>query len=660
MILLKPFLIFNTETTTCLSTSRRLLKPIRMRYFTLLLFILATHVSLGQCPPPTAYSVVENGDLKITVRQGVLPMSAADNVAGVYFTRDGVDIPLVYSAGSWIGGVTPDQQLKLAASSYGQDVTDFFAGPLTDDGTATATAESCFNYDQQYVIYKSLVLRHTEYFNCLSDPDCSIDELFPLGYVVPEVFFAYPANGDVAENQSLQLSPYHDFDGDGMYDPSMGDYPFFDFNNESDGCCDELKGDICVYSISNDKGNVHSFSNGEQIGLELHQMVYVFASEEMNDVVFNSTKYINRGTQTLQDTYLGHFIDADLGNAQDDLFGSEPQQDMVFFYNGDDFDENAFDENAFGDDLPVLAYKLLEGPPQDDDAIDNDNDGVVDNETLPAAYSIGDDPSPSEMTSPVSFYNWLQGLYADGTNSDEDFQYPGIPNGSEDLFPSDKRQLISSGPFTLEPGVEFCTTEALFYNFSDEGEIEALKGFNGLTEKAEAIQVFSDGCASACLTPTVDITTEAIGDGFTFWNITGGTSYLWDFGDGNTSQLPFPQHIYPTDGEYTVTLTIENECGSATGAVVINTEVIVGVKETVESFTLFPQPASDLLNLRLEQKLQGALIRVSDMTGKIVMEATVQNELNQINTAPLANGMYILEIVSNELQLQPQQFIVRH
>ncbi|MFT5922697.1 MAG: hypothetical protein ACI8TS_002035, partial [Flavobacteriales bacterium] len=68
-----------------------------MRYFTLLLFFLAAHVSIGQCSPPTAYSVVVNGDLKITVRQGNLPMSAADNTAGVSFTRDGVDIPLVYT-----------------------------------------------------------------------------------------------------------------------------------------------------------------------------------------------------------------------------------------------------------------------------------------------------------------------------------------------------------------------------------------------------------------------------------------------------------------------------------------------------------------------------------------------------------------------------------
>ena len=38
-------------------------------------------------------------------------------------------------------------------------------------------------------------------------------------------------------------------------------------------------------------------------------------------------------------------------------------------------------------------------------------------------------------------------------------------------------------------------------------------------------------------------------------------TYLWDFGDGNTSTLPEPDHIYPNAGTYTVTLTIVNGTG---------------------------------------------------------------------------------------------------
>lgn len=39
------------------------------------------------------------------------------------------------------------------------------------------------------------------------------------------------------------------------------------------------------------------------------------------------------------------------------------------------------------------------------------------------------------------------------------------------------------------------------------------------------------------------------------------TAHLWDFGDGNTSDLENPSHIYTVPGTYTVTLTEENFCG---------------------------------------------------------------------------------------------------
>jgi len=36
-------------------------------------------------------------------------------------------------------------------------------------------------------------------------------------------------------------------------------------------------------------------------------------------------------------------------------------------------------------------------------------------------------------------------------------------------------------------------------------------------------------------------------------------SYLWDFGDGSTSTLPTPKHVYKEDGKYNVRLTLTNK-----------------------------------------------------------------------------------------------------
>ncbi|MFN8397741.1 MAG: PKD domain-containing protein [Bacteroidia bacterium] len=47
------------------------------------------------------------------------------------------------------------------------------------------------------------------------------------------------------------------------------------------------------------------------------------------------------------------------------------------------------------------------------------------------------------------------------------------------------------------------------------------------------------------------------------------TSWLWDFGDGNTSTLQNPTHTYAASGTYTVCLTATNSCGSNTACTVI-------------------------------------------------------------------------------------------
>lgn len=45
---------------------------------------------------------------------------------------------------------------------------------------------------------------------------------------------------------------------------------------------------------------------------------------------------------------------------------------------------------------------------------------------------------------------------------------------------------------------------------------------------------------------------------------TGGVTYLWNFGDGQTSTSLSPVHNYAIPGTYTVTLTATNACGSST------------------------------------------------------------------------------------------------
>ncbi len=66
-------------------------------------------------------------------------------------------------------------------------------------------------------------------------------------------------------------------------------------------------------------------------------------------------------------------------------------------------------------------------------------------------------------------------------------------------------------------------------------------------------------------TPTADFSASVTGSVANFTNLsTGGGTFSWDFGDGETSNNEHPSHTYDMVGTYSVTLTITNVCGSQT------------------------------------------------------------------------------------------------
>ncbi len=73
-------------------------------------------------------------------------------------------------------------------------------------------------------------------------------------------------------------------------------------------------------------------------------------------------------------------------------------------------------------------------------------------------------------------------------------------------------------------------------------------------------------------TPTANFTFTFNGLTYTFTSTSqNATSFNWDFGDGGFSNEENPVHTYAEAGVYTIVLTVQNDCGTATKTVVINT-----------------------------------------------------------------------------------------
>ncbi|MCK9204939.1 MAG: hypothetical protein M0P58_10970 [Bacteroidales bacterium] len=302
----------------------------------------------------------------------------------------------MFSTSLWIGGIDINNNLKLAAYRYGQGPTtatahtknDFWPGPLTVDGTAAIDVETCANYDKLYQMTRTEVQEFLAWWD---------DKAAYPDYTIPKSILDWPAHGDMSKGQAFYLAPFYDVNGDGIYDPRQGDYPYYDLANNlcpknlkpgelvarakikngepSDTMgilVDQvLKGDQTLWCVYNDKGNYHSETTGDPIGMEIRAQYFAFATnDEINNMTFYSYEIINRSTYTLTGTYFSQWVDPDLGYANDDYVGCDVNRGLGYCYNGTPIDGTG-QSYAYGAHPPAVGVDFFQGPYMDPDGYDN-------------------------------------------------------------------------------------------------------------------------------------------------------------------------------------------------------------------------------------------------------------------------------------------------
>jgi PKD repeat protein len=129
-------------------------------------------------------------------------------------------------------------------------------------------------------------------------------------------------------------------------------------------------------------------------------------------------------------------------------------------------------------------------------------------------------------------------------------------------------------------------------------------------------------------------------------------SYLWDFGDGETSNLQNPTHQYNQSGIYQVSLTVENECGESEKVETITVETIgLNAITSENGFKIFPNPGSDLFYIELPETNSDLYLSLTDLSGRIVFNTMYPKNtpLASINTSLLPRGMYLVKVYNKEV-----------
>jgi len=145
--------------------------------------------------------------------------------------------------------------------------------------------------------------------------------------------------------------------------------------------------------------------------------------------------------------------------------------------------------------------------------------------------------------------------------------------------------------------------------------------------------------------PNVDFTDTSSGLSVDFFdNSTGAVSWLWDFGDGNTSTLQNPNHIYASSGTYDVKLYVENNIKSWDEVTKSLTYAPLSIAdESRLDFKVYPNPAVNLINI--SSKLPITKVEIYSVLGKKLLSTSVN--LNKIDISKLNKGIYFIKVYSS-------------
>jgi len=396
----------------------------------------------------------------------------------------------MFNSTLWIGGKDSDSTLYLAAERYKQGDSfsppyfnsDFYAGPVMDSIQYSIYQDTLWTHT--WKITKSEIEYHKTHWNS-------------PGYVTPPDILKWPGNGNTALGQAAILAPFYDRNGDGIYNPTDGDYP-------------SIMGDEAIFSIFNDDRNIHKESGGNKLKIEIHLMAYAFDLPEdsaFKNTIFLNYKIFNRSPRTYYQTYLGLWGDFDIGNFSDDFIGCDVKRSSLVAYNGKPVDGTG-QVNEYGPHPPAQALTILKGPLMDPAGYDRprfDNTGhQLCNESINGA-GFGDSIPNNErygLTNFLSYsstlnysdrpiiasgyYHAMQSIWVDSTHlfyggtgkastdsygPDCRFMFPGesdslnwgsgcqLPNGpvnwtekTAGIMPGEISAIGGMGPFTFHPG----------------------------------------------------------------------------------------------------------------------------------------------------------------------------------------------------------------
>lgn len=127
-------------------------------------------------------------------------------------------------------------------------------------------------------------------------------------------------------------------------------------------------------------------------------------------------------------------------------------------------------------------------------------------------------------------------------------------------------------------------------------------------------------------------------------------SYLWDFGDGETSTQTNPTYTYTSNPSgLQLKLTTSNACNDAVKSITLPDFTSIQSAEKV-SFKLYPNPNNG--NFVLESQSIGETWECTDLQGRSISSGKILDNKTQISLPKLSPGLYFFKIDKQVLKFE--------
>jgi hypothetical protein len=193
---------------------------------------------------------------------------------------------------------------------------------------------------------------------------------------------------------------------------------------------------------------------------------------------------------------------------------------------------------------------------------------------------------------------------------------------------------------------------------SNTGSIQWQKSFGGSSpERVYSIQQTSDGGYVACgMTQSNNGDVTGFQGSVDYWMIKIDTvgNLQWQKTLGGTIEDWAHSLCQTADGKYAIAGYSLSYNGDVTGPhglydmwVVKLGAVITGVDDSEQSginYSVYPNPTTDLLNIKIQPSLVGSTYSLTDLMGKTIITGKVMEENSVIDISGFAGGMYFLRV----------------